>query len=202
MSNIKLKKLAQKLILVTLSFVLSSSAALADTEKVEVGDHVYSMNGQVLIEEIESPDEYYIEKGTSYKYNYNSLAKKGYTHNFEVAREAFNYINQIRLGKGLEPFEWDEEMIRSATVRSLEIGEKWTHKRPDGTPFATTSKIIRSECLGRTSSANPKTIVHAWLNSKSGHREALLSTKYKKAYISCVVSQEKEATHLYALHQR
>lgn len=202
MENIKLKRLIRKFILVALSIMLSSSSVLADAVKVELGDYVYSVNGQVFVEDVESPDEYYLEKGVPYKYNYNSLAQEEYIHNLEAAKEAFNYINETRLGKGLEPFEWDEEMIRSTTVRSLEIGEKWAHKRPDGTSFATTSKIIRSECLGRTTSEDPKIIVNAWLNSNSGHKEALLSTEYKKAYISCVVSQGEKIAHLYVLHQR
>ena len=202
MHNTNAKKIVNKLALIAASLILSSSLVFADTQKIEIGDNVYDVDNQVLVEEIESPEGYYVEGGIKYKYYYNSLAKNDYYHNLKAAKEAFDYINQIRVGKGLEPFEWDEEMLRSTTIRSLEIGEKWAHKRPDGTSFATTSKIVRSECLGRTTSTDPKTIVHAWLNSKTGHREALLSTKYKKAYISTVIAKDGKWTNLYALHQR
>lgn len=202
MQSIKAKKRMGKAALVISGMLLATSLAFADTQKVEIGSRIYAVDNQVLVEEVKSPNEYYVEGGIKYQYNYNSLATKEYYYNLKAAKEAFDYINEIRKGKGLEAFEWDEEMLRSATIRSMEIGEKWAHKRPDGTSFATTSKIVRSECLGRTTSTNPKTIVHAWLNSKSGHREALLTTKYKKAYLSSVTSEDGAWTNLYALHQR
>ena len=189
-------------VLLTAGLLSVSLAFASGTDKIELGAKVYNVNNQVLVEEVAATEGFYVEAGKKYHYNYNSLAKNNYKHNLEAAKEAFVYINQIRAGKGLTPFEWDEAMLRSATIRSMEIGEKWAHKRPDGTSFATSSNLIRSECLGKTSGSNPKTIVHAWLNSKAGHREALLTTKYKKAYISCVVAESGDLTNLYALHQR
>lgn len=183
--------------------ILSTGLVFGQTQKRELGDAVYVLGGKVIAEEVESPQKRIIDKtGTAFAYNYNSLAKKTYTSNEAAARQVFAYINEIRAGKGLPPLEWDDQMLRSTTIRAMEIGERWSHTRPDGSSFATTSKIIRSECLGRTNSMNPKTIVHAWLHSKAGHREAVLSTEYTKVYIACVVSESKEWPMLYAMHQR
>lgn len=196
------KKIQKGLTLMTATAILSSSLAFAAPDNgVELGNKVFTVNNKVLVEEVMSPADYYIANGVKYKYNYNTLAKNSYTHNQAAAKEAFNYINEIRKSKGLPALVWDDEMLRSTTVRAMEIGEKWAHQRPDGSSFATSSKIIRSECLGKTTSVNPKSIVHAWLNSKAGHREAMLTTKYTKVYISCVTTADGKY-NLYAMHQR
>ncbi len=48
------------------------------------------------------------------------------------ALEAYNIINDERVGKGLNPLMWDQDLEECAVIRVQEIIDKFEHTRPNG----------------------------------------------------------------------
>ena len=48
----------------------------------------------------------------------------------------FDLQNAYRQAQGLEALEWDDSLIEMAYTRCAEIGQRYSHIRPNGTSYA------------------------------------------------------------------
>lgn len=88
-------------------------------------------------------------------------------------------VNEQRAAAGVEEVETADFLMDGAAIRVKEIGEKYSHTRPDGTKCFTVLDVKGSlgENLGRGYSS-PEAVMKAWMNS-SGHKKNILSPKFK-----------------------
>lgn len=114
----------------------------------------------ILDEHIEITEEEIIEEN-----NDNINASK-------IEIECFNIINNKRQENGLEELQWDDELYKIAKIRAEEASRKWSHTRPDGTPWYTVSDEIHGENLAKGYDS-AQDAVNAWMGSQ-GHKENIL----------------------------
>ena len=100
----------------------------------------------------------------------------------QIEYNAFTKINEYREKNGVEKLEWSKALYVDTTIRAKEISQKFSHTRPNGTPFFTVSNISTAENISAGHSNADKT-VEGWIDSK-GHRENILSKNIKYAAIS------------------
>lgn len=107
-----------------------------------------------------------------------------YCPDFET--EVVRLVNIEREAIGVGPVTMNASLRSSAAVRAIEIIEKFSHERPDGTRWVTAIKINYA-CAGENLAAGQRTpanVVNAWMNSE-GHRKNLLNPKYSEIGVAC-----------------
>ena len=77
-------------------------------------------------------------------------------------------VNEQRIQADLEPLTFDEDLAVLAAVRALEVTQKWSHTRPNGTDGLTVLETYGSswECAGETfyyGPAQPEHVLEKWL---------------------------------------
>lgn len=95
------------------------------------------------------------------------------------ALEVIRLTNQERENHGLDPLPIDEDLMELARIRAMEIREKYSHTRPDGTSVV---DLWCGENCGQSSSAKKQ--VDAWMNSE-GHRTNILLERYHHIGVGC-----------------
>ncbi|NLA95554.1 MAG: CAP domain-containing protein [Clostridiaceae bacterium] len=107
-----------------------------------------------------------------------------YCSDFET--EVIRLVNIERAANGAGPVTMNASLRSSAAVRALEIVEKFSHERPDGTRWVTAIKV-KYGCAGENLAAGQRTpanVVNAWMNSDA-HRKNLLNPKYSEIGVAC-----------------
>ncbi len=115
----------------------------------------------------------------------------------ESALEMLQLINQDRAQSGAQPLTFNETYYAAAVVRAHEIGENYSHTRPNGQPWHTVFAEQGPEYIGvygeniynpYGDSVSPADGEIAFMNS-AGHRKNILNPNYKSASI-CVLYTE------------
>lgn len=95
------------------------------------------------------------------------------------ALEVIRLTNLERENHGLDPLPVNDDLMELARVRAMEIREKYSHTRPDGTSVV---DLRCGENCGQNSSAKKQ--VEAWMNSE-GHRTNILLDRYHHIGVGC-----------------
>jgi len=101
----------------------------------------------------------------------------------DFADEVFRLTNVERANVGLPPLARRDGLTQTAEVRARETIQHFSHSRPDGrscfTAFdennVTYRKAGENIAMGQRT---PAEVVRAWMNSTTGHREAILDGDY------------------------
>lgn len=102
------------------------------------------------------------------------------------AQNVVNQVNQERAKRGLRTLRVDPALTAAAQQRALEITQKFSHTRPDGTRWSTVSSRAYAENIAR-GQKTPDKVMAAWLTS-SGHRANMLRASYGSIGVACVKS--------------
>ena len=102
-----------------------------------------------------------------------------------LADEVVRQVNLERTRRGLGGLRVSAELNRAARVRANEITRKFSHTRPDGTPWRTVSSAAYGENIARGQRTADK-VMAAWMTS-SGHRANILRASYGSIGV-CAVS--------------
>ncbi len=97
-------------------------------------------------------------------------------------KEVLHLVNIERRKVGARPLTLAQDLHWAAMVRAQELTRRFSHTRPDGTPFHTV--LIKGEnytlgenvAVGQTS---PKQVVADWMDSP-GHRRNILRHEYRE----------------------
>ena len=124
-----------------------------------------------------------------------------------IEKAVYKEINRVRQEQGLKPLIYTERYISVARAHSQDMIDRnyLEHKNPEGEmPWDRVKKVNLS--YGAKMSENihqenrksdspeeiAKTTVDSWLNSKEGHRENMLDSKWSQTSIGVAVSKEPE----------
>lgn len=116
--------------------------------------------------------------------NNSGTADKSDTSSSDYAEQVLELVNKERAETGASALTLDETLCKAAQVRAKEIGESFSHTRPDGSSCFT---VIESygvsysgagENIARGSDTSSG-VMKLWMNSP-GHRANILNTKWKK----------------------
>ena len=81
------------------------------------------------------------------------------------ALRAYNLVNEVRENTGLQPLVWDSNLESTSDVRAKEIEAKFSHTRPNGSPWYT----VNSDIMGGENLAfgynNASDVMDGWMNS-------------------------------------
>ena len=118
----------------------------------------------------------------------------------EECREAFDYVNEVRIKNNRNPIAWDDRAYNLAVYRSKDMWERdyFDHVTPDGTcvkdfkkDYGFSSSEILAENAGGMSYYSKGNVAgdcfeaaNGWLDSR-GHRYNLLYTEHKSGAIGC-----------------
>ncbi|MCM1578986.1 MAG: CAP domain-containing protein [Ruminococcus sp.] len=102
----------------------------------------------------------------------------------DYAEEMLKLVNELRAKNGTSALELDDELCKAAQVRAKELGENFSHTRPDGSECFSILKSynISSTYAGENIAAGTSTSEGAmdmWMDSP-GHRSNILRTGWKK----------------------
>ena len=107
------------------------------------------------------------------------------------AFEIIAQVNAERAKHGLGTLAYDAFLSQAASVRAVEIADKFSHTRPDGTSWNTVSSRAYSENIARGYKTVDK-VMAAWLTS-DGHRKNILKKSYTT--IGVAVYEENGILH-------
>ena len=102
------------------------------------------------------------------------------------AQSVVNQVNQERAKRGLSTLRVDPTLTAAAQKRAMEIVQKFSHTRPDGTKWSTVSSKAYAENIAMGQKTADK-VMAAWLTS-SGHRANILRASYGSIGVACVKS--------------
>ncbi len=99
------------------------------------------------------------------------------------AEQVVKLVNEERAKAGLPALKLDADITKAANVRAIEIKQKFSHTRPDGSSF---SSVLKEQGVSyRGSGENiawgqktPEQVMNGWMNS-DGHRANILNKNYK-----------------------
>lgn len=102
-----------------------------------------------------------------------------FTENSAYAEQVAILVNKERAANGLQPVKFSLQLSEAATVRSLELKEKFSHTRPDGTSCFTAMEELGISYRAAAENIaygqkSPESVMNAWMNS-DGHRANILS---------------------------
>ena len=112
------------------------------------------------------------------------VAAQAKTYLEDYAYGAIEETNLERARYGLSELRVDSELMEAARVRALEIAQKFSHTRPDGTDWRTVSGAVYGENIARGHN-NPDRVIAAWMTS-SGHRQNILKASYGSIGVCCL----------------
>ncbi|MBP0967701.1 MAG: hypothetical protein J5722_08710 [Oscillospiraceae bacterium] len=104
-----------------------------------------------------------------------------------LSKLAYYATNGVRAVNGLDGYLWDEELAKAALSHSREMADNdfCDHNSLDGTKFS--DRLLNFGIDWQACAENidfgyldPFSAVNGWYNSKSGHRNNLLSSKYER----------------------
>lgn len=100
------------------------------------------------------------------------------------AMQVVQEVNMERRKRGLHELTLDAELTRAARVRALEITEKCSHTRPDGSRWNTVSPAAKGENIARGQKTADK-VMAAWMSS-DGHMRNILCESFGSIGVACV----------------
>jgi uncharacterized protein YkwD len=108
-------------------------------------------------------------------------SKQNYDSTF--ASQVLKIVNQERAKAGLNGLTMSKSLVAPANKRAMEIKDKFSHTRPNGSAWSTVLKEYNVSV--QTSGENiaygyntPEAVMDGWMNS-SGHRANILGANYK-----------------------
>lgn len=102
----------------------------------------------------------------------------------DYAKEILDLVNEERAKAGVPAIKLDDDLCKAAQVRAKEIGESFSHTRPDGSDCFTVLKDYSVSCVyaGENIAKGSSTAGGAmkqWMNS-TGHRSNILRSGWYK----------------------
>ena len=118
-----------------------------------------------------------------------------YPENKEESIEAFNYVNEMRVQKGLSKMKWDERAYTMAVERSKDMEERnyFSHKTPEGEcmltlksnyGFSNSETVAENIWMISGGSADAQEAVVSWIGSP-GHHANLFYNIHVSGAIGC-----------------
>lgn len=104
-----------------------------------------------------------------------------------LSKLAYYATNGIRAINGMDGYIWDEELAKAALQHSREMADNdfCSHNSLDGTKFS--DRLLNFGIDWQACAENidfgyldPFSAVNGWYNSKAGHRDNLLSSRYER----------------------
>ena len=117
----------------------------------------------------------------------------------EIAEEVIRLTNAEREKAGLNPLEMDDSLMKAADVRVKEMGESFSHTRPDGRKFVTAveeagypnSYVGENIAFGV---GDAKSALSLWMYSE-GHKQNILNPDYEKMGAAYIYDLDNEETY-------
>lgn len=117
----------------------------------------------------------------------------------EIAEEVIRLTNAEREKAGLNPLEMDDTLMKAADVRVRELGESFSHTRPDGRKFVTAveeagypnSYVGENIAFGV---GNAKSALSLWMDSE-GHKQNILNPDYEKMGAGYIYDLDSEHSY-------
>ena len=107
-------------------------------------------------------------------------------------------VNQARKETGARPLQLSEDLMKAAAIRAKELTERFSHTRPDGSPFYT---ILGREqgiyTLGENAAAGSdsvEAICAQWMESPA-HRRNILDARFNEIGIGHFYAKDSEYKH-------
>ena len=122
----------------------------------------------------------------SQAFQYASGTISGVAYNSALAGEVVRQVNAERARRSLRRLAVSAELTRAARVRAIEIVRRFSHTRPDGTPWRTVSSAVYGENIAMGQRTADK-VMAAWMTS-SGHRANILRASYGSIGVCSLVS--------------
>lgn len=113
-----------------------------------------------------------------------SLGDTSGSYDPTMAAAVLDYVNQQRANAGVPALTWNDTLTSSAQVRAPEIVVKWSHTRPNGSPWYTAgaqTQMGENLAYGQTSAEQ---VVGEWMASP-GHAENILRSEYTQIGVVC-----------------
>lgn len=101
----------------------------------------------------------------------------------DMAFDAFDQINAIRVENGLNELIWDNNLETVANVRSKEISIVFSHTRPNGKAWYTVNSTIQGGENLAYGFSTATDVVDGWMDSPS-HRDNILYDEFRTIAIS------------------
>lgn len=113
----------------------------------------------------------------------------GGTNANDPVNEVLRLVNEERAKVGAAPLKLNSKLCQAADTRAKEQAVKFGHERPDGTMFSSLldnlgfvwggNYFARAENVAKGQKTAAQ-VVNDWMNSKEGHRENILNTRYSE----------------------
>ena len=123
------------------------------------------------------------------------------TENFPM--EVLRLVNKERAKVGANPLVFAKDLAASAYVRAVELPQKFSHTRPNGTKCFT-AMPHRGHILGENlagGQTTPKQVVQAWMDSKT-HRDNILNKQYTELGVVYYYRADSKYKHYWVQHFR
>ena len=126
--------------------------------------------------------------------NNSSEANNDFISDYE--REVVRLVNIERNNRGLSSLTISDKLSKAADVRAVELVDKFSHERPNGTkPWTAAdeagykySTIAENIAAGYSS---PQEVVDGWMNS-DGHRKNILNSRFTQIGVGCFEKADSE----------
>ena len=105
-----------------------------------------------------------------------------------LQQKVLDLVNQERIKAGVGVLTNRSDLTPASDLRAKESLEKWSHTRPNGTPYYTVDDRIYGENLSK-GFKTATDIVRAWMNSAT-HRDVMLDPRYKGACVGIYKSDD------------
>ena len=108
-----------------------------------------------------------------------------------LAQQVFDKTNAVRTSRGIPALQYNQDLQRSANVRSRELVYNTTHTRPDGSKCTTAfpeSGRVKGENLLSATAGDAEWYMSAWINS-TYHMGNMLDTDYNYLAVSVFVTE-------------
>lgn len=127
--------------------------------------------------------------------------QKAAIENFPM--EVLRLVNKERAKVGANPLVFAKDLAASAYVRAVELPQKFSHTRPNGTKCFT-AMPNRGHILGENlagGQTTPKQVVQAWMDSKT-HRDNILNKQYTELGVVYYYRADSKYKHYWVQHFR
>lgn len=117
----------------------------------------------------------------------------------EIAEEIIRLTNAEREKAGLKPLEMDDTLMQVSDIRVRELGESFSHTRPDGRKYVTAAEEAGypNSYVGENIAfgvGNAKSALSLWMNSE-GHKKNILNPQYEKMGAAYIFDLDNEETY-------
>ncbi len=138
--------------------------------------------------------KYTVDTSGRWVSNSSSEANNDFISDYE--REVVRLVNIERNNRGLSSLTISDKLSKAADVRAVELVDKFSHERPNGTkPWTAAdeagykySTIAENIAAGYSS---PQEVVDGWMNS-DGHRKNILNSRFTQIGVGCFEKADSE----------